>query len=63
MKKQTNFRIGILDVLFMVFLTLKLTNLIDWSWWKVCIPLFISIGLGIICAIIEIITKENGNNG
>jgi hypothetical protein len=33
--------IGISLILFIVFLTLKLTNNIDWSWWWVTSPLWI----------------------
>lgn len=32
-------------VLFLVFLVLKLTEVIDWSWWWVTAPLWIPIGL------------------
>ena len=35
-------------VLFVVFLVLKLTGTIDWSWWWVTSPLWISIGIFII---------------
>ncbi len=31
------------SVLFLVFLVLKLTNVIDWSWWWVTAPLWIPI--------------------
>lgn len=31
------------SVLFLVFLVLKLTNVIDWSWWWVTSPLWIPI--------------------
>ena len=32
-------------VLFLVFLVLKLCNVIDWSWWWVTAPLWIPIGV------------------
>lgn len=32
--------IGFLGVLFIVFLVLKLTNQIDWSWWLITCPLW-----------------------
>ena len=32
---------GILDVILIVFIILKLTGLITWSWWAVLIPLWI----------------------
>jgi hypothetical protein len=31
--------IGFCGVLFIVFLILKLTNYIDWSWWLITLPL------------------------
>ena len=37
--------IGILGTLFLVFLVLKLTGNIDWSWWWVTSPLWIPIAL------------------
>lgn len=33
--------IGLGTILFIVFLVLKLTNFIDWSWWWVTAPLWI----------------------
>lgn len=33
--------IGLGTVLFLIFLVLKLTNHIDWSWWWVTAPLWI----------------------
>jgi hypothetical protein len=32
--------IGFFTVLFLIFLTLKLTGHIDWSWWLVTAPLW-----------------------
>ena len=50
--------IGFLGILFIVFLILKLTNVIDWSWWWVTAPLWGALALGIAVAIIiEIIKK------
>jgi hypothetical protein len=40
-------------VLFIVFLILKLTNNIDWSWWWVTSPLWI--GLAIVIAVLLIV--------
>ena len=37
--------LGLGAVLFIVFLVLKLTNVITWSWWWVTSPLWISWGL------------------
>lgn len=40
--------LGILGVLQIVFLVLKLTGLITWSWLVVLIPLWISFGILVI---------------
>jgi hypothetical protein len=39
--------IGITTVLFLIFMTLKLTKTIDWSWWWVTSPLWIPFVLGL----------------
>jgi ABC-type antimicrobial peptide transport system permease subunit len=40
--------VGLGMVLFLIFLVLKLTDTIDWSWWWVTAPLWIPIGLVVI---------------
>ena len=35
--------IGCLTTIFIVFLILKLTKVIAWSWWWVCSPLILSV--------------------
>jgi hypothetical protein len=40
-KKHTSDGLGIGMVLFLIFMTLKLTNYINWSWWWVTAPLWI----------------------
>nr|QMS48011.1 hypothetical protein WG33_0210 [uncultured bacterium] len=35
---QQNNSIGFLGALFLVFLVLKLTKVIDWSWWWITAP-------------------------
>jgi hypothetical protein len=39
--------ISLTMVLFIVFLILKLTNNIDWSWWWVTSPLWIGLAIAI----------------
>ena len=45
MENNSNYTSGLSfsSVLFLVFLVLKLTNVIDWSWWWVTAPLWIPI--------------------
>ena len=40
--------IGFLGLLAIVFITLKLTNYIDWSWWWVTAPLWGSFAIGVV---------------
>ena len=35
--------IGFFGLLTLIFITLKLTGYIDWSWWLVLLPLFIPV--------------------
>lgn len=46
---------GVLGVLQIVFIVLKLCNVLQWSWWMVFIPAYISAGLTIIMIAIAII--------
>lgn len=39
--KKVEKGLGLPSILFLLFLTLKLTNNIDWSWWWVTSPLWI----------------------
>jgi hypothetical protein len=48
---------GLGMVLFIIFMVLKLTNNIDWSWWWVTCPLWIPILIGIL--IISILAIKN----
>lgn len=40
--------LGLTSVLTIIFIVLKLVNVIDWSWWWVLSPLWISFGLVLI---------------
>lgn len=40
--------IGFIGVLTIVFVTLKLTDYIDWSWWWVLAPIWIVPALGLV---------------
>ena len=39
---------GYADILLIVFIVLKLCGVIDWSWWWVLSPLWISLGIVIL---------------
>ena len=44
--------VGIGFILFIVFLVLKLTKVISWSWWLVTAPLWIPFGIALVIMII-----------
>lgn len=46
--KASSSGLGLGSVLFIVFLVLKLTGNIDWSWWWVTSPLWIPLTLGVV---------------
>jgi hypothetical protein len=46
--------IGFTGLLAIVFITLKLTHVIDWSWWWVLSPLWIGAIVGIVLFAIAI---------
>jgi hypothetical protein len=47
--------LGLGTVLFIVFLILKLTGNIDWSWWWVTSPLWIPLSLMVVIIFIGLI--------
>ena len=65
-KENSTSGFGIGMVLFIVFLVLKLTGTIDWSWWWVTSPIWIPFAaaavilgiVGVIAIIIEYINRK-----
>jgi hypothetical protein len=47
--------LGFLDVLTLIFIALKLTNVIAWSWWWVLSPMWIPVSVFIICFLVWVI--------
>lgn len=45
----------LLEVLQIIFIVLKLCNVLQWSWWMVFIPAYISAGLTVILIVLSII--------
>lgn len=52
MNNNTGSSIGLLDVILVVNIILKLVGVINWSWWVVLWPLWVSIAIIIIFIII-----------
>lgn len=57
--------VGFVGLLQLVFIVLKLCNVINWSWWAVLLPAIISVGLFVvvILAIIIIALLPFGKKG
>lgn len=50
--------IGFVGLLTIVFITLKLTRVIAWSWWWVLSPLWISVALiGVIAVFVALLRR------
>ncbi len=47
--------IGFVGLLTIVFITLKLTNYIDWTWWWVLSPIWIMLCVMLVIIVIAII--------
>lgn len=58
MANNPNNDYNILLTIQIVLVMLKLFNLIEWSWWLVCIPIYISIGLSVFYIIIALIYEK-----
>jgi hypothetical protein len=50
--------IGIGTILFLIFMVLKLTNHIDWSWWWITSPLWIPVSFLILFLVIGYIVLK-----
>jgi hypothetical protein len=50
--KEVKANISFSDLLLLLFVALKLTNVISWSWFWVLSPIWITVGVVIIVAII-----------
>ena len=59
--ENTSNGIGFGTVLFLIFMTLKLTGNIDWSWWWVTSPLWIPLLLAVVIGGIGVLIITNRN--
>jgi hypothetical protein len=51
--------VGFFGLMFLIFMTLKLTGYIDWSWWWVTAPLWGVFALIILLVILFVIIKSS----
>jgi hypothetical protein len=49
--------VGFFGLMFLILMTLKLTNYIDWSWWWVTAPLWGGFALIFLIALIVVFVK------
>lgn len=59
---HTTSSIDVLGMLGVLFVGLKLTGYIDWSWWLVTLPFWIGLPIIIVIAIIMIILNAKGRS-
>jgi len=55
---SSNNGLGLGTVLFLIFMTLKLANLITWSWWWVTAPIWIPFASVMVLVIIALMYKK-----
>lgn len=52
-KPDTKYVMGIFEYLTIIFIVLKLTDLVDFTWWQVFSPKIIGVSIALIEGIIE----------
>ena len=61
-KNKYKHGVGIFELLTIIFIVLKLTGTIDWTWWQVFSPSIIAFSAGVIEGIIETIVEYSQKN-
>lgn len=57
-KQNNSSTSGILEVVTIVFVILKLTGVIDWSWWIVFSPILVPITIGLVILLLVLIFMQ-----
>lgn len=52
---KTSSSLGFFSILALVFITLKLLGVINWSWWWVFSPILPGVAVGAICLIVALV--------
>lgn len=55
---KTKWGLGIFEYLTIIFIVLKLTGAIDWTWWRVFSPSIIAFSAGVAEGFIEVIAQH-----
>ena len=59
MSSKTKYGVGIFEILTITFVVLKLTGLVDFTWWQAFSPAIIAFSCGLIEGVIEVIVEYN----
>ena len=59
MTNKNNYKqgVGIFELFTIIFVVLKLTETIDWTWWQVFSPSIIAFSAGLVEGVIEVIVE------
>jgi hypothetical protein len=57
-KNTSSGGVGFFGLMFLIFMTLKLTNVIDWSWWWVTAPLWGGFAILLIVLVVALTIKS-----
>ena len=58
-KSNNSGGMGFFSILTLIFIVLKLTDVIDWSWWYVLMPFYGSIIFGLLILILALMVDSN----
>lgn len=61
-KNKTKWGVSIFEFLTIVFIVLKLTGTINWTWWQVFSPAIIAFSAGLLEGIIEAAVEHSQKN-
>jgi len=57
-KNTSSGGVGFFGLMFLIFMTLKLTKVIDWSWWWVTAPLWGGFAILLIVLVVALTIKS-----
>lgn len=55
--------VGFNGLLLIAFIVLKLTGVIDWSWWWVMAPLWIGVSIVVLVAVVIVLVRKPWRGG
>ena len=58
-KESSSSGISFMGMLTILFITLKLTNYIDWSWWWVLSPIWLGFLLAVFAGLLVVLIEKN----